>query len=41
MTARKANFTEVESLYEAISKVNIVKLADKAEEKAEKKEKGT
>jgi hypothetical protein len=37
VTARKANFTEVEALFETISLVNIVREAEKAEERVPKK----
>lgn len=40
VTARKANFTEVEALYEAISQVNLVSLGARQEEKGKERAKG-
>lgn len=39
VTARKANFTEVESLFDTISQVNIVREAGKGVERQQKKSK--
>jgi len=39
LTAKKANFTEVEALYQTISQVHLVRLPSQVEEK-KKKEKG-
>ena len=37
VTARKANFTEVEALFETISQVNVVRSVEKGEKRRKKR----